>query len=361
MDSMLLAVVGLVGLSAGVDERRSQVGVSPEMWVELDSRSCNTHESCAEWAANATDVFDLAARCRKCPLRVRLECAAQCMHAAAAAFNDTRPVTFTHIPKAAGTSFQADVKPRLGEQNCYLAMKHDGLLSAVMLRSPESHVRSQFGECYWDGWGHKVTKGTHFPRTGDAEADFISWVHHFATQPHYPGHDFRCINPREVQTRHMSCSYAPNPKANHALAKPPDVNVALYLLQDASFVGIADFYHSSVCLLRLRRTGFLPDSCVCPESAKSLGKGIRHSSLDSKKDSNHTHGVPHGWSSGAITDPRTFQLVRNYTALDARLFTAALRRFQSDVAVAERVAGRQILCADDIEKADAMSRAYPYD
>ena len=123
-----------------------------------------------------------------------------------------------------------------------------------------------FGECYYDSWGRRVTHHTNFKRTEDAEADFNAWVRHFETQPRYPAEDFRCIDPREVQARHLSCGYAPNPEANHALSEPPDLGVARYLLRDADFVGVADFYDASVCLLTLRRTGALPPDCACSDA-----------------------------------------------------------------------------------------------
>jgi len=336
----------------------NSANLAPAAWVKHDKlRSCGTNTSCAAWADDARDAFDLAARCRKCPLRVRLECATQCARAAAVAFRDSRPVTFTHIPKAAGVSFQHDLRPQKQEQNCYLAMKTDGMLSAVMLRTPPSHVRSQFGECYYDSWGRRITHHTNFKRTEDAEADFNAWVRHFETQPRYPAEDFRCIDPREVQARHLSCGYAPNPEANHALSEPPDLGVARYLLRDADFVGVADFYDASVCLLTLRRTGALPPDCACSDAP--LRRGAKNRTVHANLTHAHVaHGVPRGWSDGAIADPGVHRLVLQYTALDAQLFASALQRFRADVSFAERVAGRRFLCTDEVEKADALAQTY---
>jgi len=264
-------------------------------------------------------LFELAAACRKSSLGLRRICSSLCAYAANATFFDSRPITFTHIPKTAGTSFRRQMKPYKEEQNCYAHMRHacSFCSSVVFFRSPTAHVRSQFAECSFAFWGHRFTNGTRFPRTGDHEADFAAWIHHFSLLPDGPADDFNCIDPREVQTRHMSCINEPNPRANHALTYPPDLNKAINNLHDADFIGISDFYHESICLLVFRRTRMLPVA-----------------SMDALR-----------------------RLV-NYTVLDAQLFSAAMHRFRVDIAMAERISGKGILCDKHVANADALQRLY---
>ena len=248
-------------------------------------------------------------------------------------FYDDRPISFTHIPKCSGTSFESEIKPLYGNQECYTAMRKDNTLNVVFLRSPRPHVRSQHGECYYDNWGKRVTKGTNFQRTNDSIADYESWLEHFSklrASDIGQTKDFNCEDPRNTQTRHMSCSKAPNPQANHALPAPPCISLAITNLHDAGFIGITNFYHESICMLRLRQTRRLPEGCGCGES-KNI---TTHQQV--------THGVPK--HSEYNLSPHVLEMVDNFTRLDKVLFVAALERFLDDIAVAEMAANRTILC-----------------
>ena len=65
------------------------------------------------------------------------------------------------------------MRPRYARQDCYAALKTKGLklgglchkkghkypcgsMNVVFLRSPRTHVRSQFAECYFSEWGRNV-------------------------------------------------------------------------------------------------------------------------------------------------------------------------------------------------------------
>ena len=56
--------------------------------------------------------------------------------------------------------------------------------------------------------------------------------------------------------------------------------------------------------------------------------------------------------------PETLALIDGFTRRDARLFVAALARFRSDIAAAERVAGCRILCDAAAVKADELAQTY---
>ena len=249
-------------------------------------------------------------------------------------FYDQRPISFTHIPKCSGTSFTREMHPRKANQDCYNHMRHSDKMNCVFLRSPRAHVQSQFLECVYDGWGKKVTKHTAFPRTKDKDDDFESWIRHFVQLNNTqvgPEVDFNCIDPRDTQTRHMSCLVAPNPRANHALLPLPNLTAAIAnVVSDATFIGLTDFYHESMCILKLRRTGSLPESCGCSEGQKAL-----------RLHKHVTHGVP---QHKPIFSKEVTSMVDSMTKSDRPLFVAPLKRFLKDVDVAEQVANSQFLC-----------------
>ena len=316
-----------------------------------------------------------------------------CSRAIDDAFLDNRPMAFTHIPKAAGASFIREMFGRVtcsptrwcrAEQECYARMisnwstgcRDFGVMSVVLLRGPRAHVRSQFGQCYFAPWGRMVTnnhakrhKDYAFRRTADVEADFDGWVRHFAELP--PAavgsrHDFDCIDPRDLQTRHLQCRRA-RPTfvgANHVRPDDPTgVDLALTNMADADFIGLADFYHQSLCMLKLRRsaTATLPRGCCCDDTAAPTAPrcppahGV--SKCPTAGHAHEAHGVPTNFSN-ATTKPETLALIDGFTRRDARLFVAALARFRRDIAAAERVAGCRILCDAAAVKADELAQTY---
>lgn len=262
-------------------------------------------------------------------------------------FFDNRPISFTHIPKCGGVSFGSEMEPKFNSHDCFATMKREGTMNVVFLRSPRKHVRSQHGECYFDPqWGLKVTKNTLFPRTDNYTEDFSQWLHHFSMLSENqigPDHDFNCYDPRELQTRYMSCLSAGSCEANHALVgEPPSLEQALINLNDADFVGLTDFYHESICMLHYRREEELPVGCNCNEAANK----ITHV--------HETHGVPNlsdEWTADVI------ELVDSFTLLDRALFKHALNRFQRDLLEVEQKAGVPVLC--DRSKMEVLSSTYP--
>ena len=270
-------------------------------------------------------------------------------------FFDSRPMSFTHIPKASGTSFVKEMRSEIKRQNqdCYNHLKRKEMMNAVFLRSPNPHVVSCFMECMHDPWGKRATSKTDFPRTGNDTADFAVWLEHFSSlNDTMVGKtvDYNCIDPRNVMARHLSCQKAPNPKANHALLPPPDLDEAIRNVKvggGATFVGLTDFYHESMCILEFRRNGSLPAACGCTEehlAAKAATKRVHV-----------THGVP---KEKPIISKASQALIDRYTDLDRPLFVVALRRFMDDIHVAETVAGRPFLC--NKTKATVLLEQYDY-
>ena len=252
-------------------------------------------------------------------------------------FFDDSDISFTHIPKCSGTSFIIEMKPKYSHQNCYHAMRNHVIntMNVVFLRSPRKHVKSQFSECYYDSWGKTVTKNTNFPRTDNVTNDYYTWIDHFILQQkeNIKGHEasFRCQDPRDTMARHLSCLWAPKPKANHALDPPPDYDEAVVNLYDADFVGLTDFYHESICMIRYRRERELPAGCTCEDNLET----ITHAHI--------THGVPQEQDTSRMPK-HVQQKVDALVKIDTKLFLVALDRFIYDLEEVEQSSNAKILC-----------------
>jgi len=173
-------------------------------------------------------------------------------------------IRFVHIPKTGGTTFTKllsilNMKFNISfvsKQACYNDLAVQGDYNMVFLRSPVHHVKSQFLECRDDSaWGQRV-RSKDFPHTSNESSDYWSWLRHFQRlTPAEVGstYDFRCQDPRNTLTRHLSCTHPVERghgghPPNHALDQPIDLARAMQNLDAASFVGITEFMPQSVCM-----------------------------------------------------------------------------------------------------------------
>jgi len=153
------------------------------------------------------------------------------------------------------------------------------------------------------------------------------------------------IDPREVQARHMSCHKEPNPRANHALAVDPNITHAIENLHDATLIGVSNFYHESICMLRLRQKGTLPDACHCNATEST---GSEHVAV--------AHGVPK--HSADDLPPDMIAMIDSLTKLDRVLFVEAMQRFLRDVQRAEMATGRRFMCDPSHIQAQKLLQNY---
>ena len=273
---------------------------------------------------------------------------------------------FVHIPKTAGSSFLEESVAHL-PVNSTLTGNHEldacnGMnitfdKTSVFLRSPRSHVYSQFLECKYDGWGKKVTNGTEFPRSGpessskndfeNPSAGFEEWLRHVSSGED----DFRCYHPHNMQTRYMSCS------CTHHYCKvgKPELSKAKQKVKDIGFLGIADFYTISVCAFEIFTSGG-NTKCYCPtansvtvtsNSTKSVLGTDSADSADSAEirissQIHNAHYVPRH----SLTDltPTHLKLIDDLTKLDDKLYKDALQRFWIDVEQASKRSGVDLKC-----------------
>ena len=176
---------------------------------------------------------------------------------------DKTVVRFTHIPKTAGTSLDLELRRRqyivpgshAGQERCFQApglcgqpmtscrgacgivaasecnktsAQYSGmkLVDLVMFREPREHVYSLYMQCRYSIWGRYVTgvacnllTGSRcanassqfealFVRNHTDASGFRAWVQWFAHNFSKPVDAFGCYNPRNMQSRVLTCSSA---------------------------------------------------------------------------------------------------------------------------------------------------------
>lgn len=209
--------------------------------------------------------------------------------------------SFVHIPKTAGASVIVDAgklnalypKDPVGKEHgsLYDRAKRPSSKHLVMLRSPRTHVISQYAECRYDKWGKKVTT-TDFPRSGTFENDFKKWLR--------AREDFDCYHPQDMQTRYLSSRrYRPHDY------EPANLTLALKQLETMDWVGLVEFYHVSLCVLASRVNA----TCARPT-----------------RERHYKERPPR-----VLDDPEIVDLIDNLTVLDRQLVNASLPIFFNQV------------------------------
>jgi hypothetical protein len=253
------------------------------------------------------------------------------------------PAALVHIPKCAGTSLKSDIKailPRFDDsysEFCF-AEAHRRFPRAktwiAMFRSPRAHVVSQHLECKYDKWGKSKTSHTRFPRSGTMVSDFERWIEHFSAGE--STNDYNCYNPWNMQTRALSCHgrggnqpfFGEGIDAHHSYGHSPDLASAERHLGEFAHIGLVEFYHESLCLLRYRVSSTLDASCECGGPAQ-MHKHV-------------THGVP-AHDDIELTD-HAVDLIDEMTAMDMKLYAKAVDRFLSEIKSVESESGKKIIC-----------------
>lgn len=234
--------------------------------------------------------------------------------------------------------------------------RHDQIL-AIMLRSPLKHVLSQFLHCKY---APIHLDRTAFPSGPGLYGGFEEWITHFlqlrdrqqtmATSTSITQkakQAFSCYNPWNMQTRYLTSKE--KDRASECFRKlcpchlasvsefNPDIDLGKHAIQHlVNFVGIADLYVESLCLLHFSSHGSVPQSCACG------GVGPLTSTT------NNTHMVPHHDIGDLPQD-----LLKKASSLvqqDVQLFAYALKRFEQELRSASKSTGVQMVCEDRLRK-----------
>jgi hypothetical protein len=270
---------------------------------------------------------------------------------------DVGHIRYVHIPKTGGASLAKKWKIFAPEE-CFDHVTAGGNFTMVSLRSPRAHVHSLFLECRHSQWGQAQTNGTAFPRTDNGTADYVSWLRHFQRAADAgPAFDYRCYDPRDMQTRQLSCTWRPprrrkdppgpvptswlnyrDPRHAHHASAPtapdPELTALQAVATRADFVLVTDLYLESMCVFDFRRTGALPKGCTCAE--QRAGRGPKLINL--------RHGVPP--HSEEALGAEVLEAVDGLTVTDRNVFKVGLARFMGELNATEENVGQRVLCPE---------------
>jgi len=318
-------------------------------------------------AAGDAELWHLAAA------ELRRRVAALDAPAAAAALTAPRrpAIRHVHIAKTAGDSLKLELY-RLGavlasREACWsthMANRSADDVAVVFLRSPRLHVRSTFVHCrnHRRRNAHKGSPTTWEGLSND-ERGFSRWLAHFvgdAWRPAFAKARAKltpellrervdgCLHPVDLQARTLACRDDERSGESHFEgSERTDLAAARGNLGDADVVGLAEFYHESVCLVLYAYARELPAFCACGSTAPYRHAEVRHNSAHA------------GVNVSGTFAPAAAAALDALTALDAALYVAALARFLADVREVEAAAGARILCPASVARARPLVAYIP--
>jgi hypothetical protein len=263
---------------------------------------------------------------------------------------------FVKVPKTASTSVQVDIRAAgldaggTGEgENCYSDLFSGFKASRfnfVYLRHPREQVLSFFVECKYAGWAKKRTSAE-FPRNDTDVVGFEKWVAYFSdwqinqtrlALSAKPGNswmwlnDMNCYNPRDLVTRQLSsranCVRMPHHIYSNCWPPKDDfLSAALTHLPTFNFVGSADLFQLSWCLLSDRLGLEMPEGCFSDTGVASATLFV------------HGRNRPRAAELSASIPPDVWDRVDDLTRNDAAVYVAALRRLLGEAAAVQRARG----------------------
>lgn len=241
-------------------------------------------------------------------------------------------VRITHIPKTAGVSLESTVRAfrnytvlstdGFQDEQCYPVWHDAAAINMVLLRRPRDHIVSMFLECrYRHGLRVGLGRNPYFraaiERHNDTEEGLLAWLSTFiGGNPH----SLPCYDPRNLQTRAMSCS-SHGAGASHAFTPNVSLVAALHNLNTVDVVGVTEAFDESVCLLRQRIDGVLPQYCC----------GIRDGGL------HRNQHIASGLSASTLSE-NAIAHVDTVTALDHELHAVATEMVTRQFSTALKVA-----------------------
>jgi len=241
--------------------------------------------------------------------------------------NSSAPVNrylyvFIHVPKNAGASFMKDSPKHLPkgavlrgsrEKAVYHGFTQHLLKSfqrtrlVLLLRHPVKMAYSQFLMCKYSN--RLNDKG--FPRRGEGvQAGVTLWAQALLRRRN-TSFAFSCYHARDVQARYLATSES----AWRAPSTPPLFAKAVATIERAYFVGLAEAYPESACLLRMLTTHQPVEYCRCGSSEK--GPRLTH----------ERHKVPK--ANLADLTQNELQLLAKLVPRDVRLYARAVEKLDA--------------------------------
>mmetsp|Transcript_100889 Transcript_100889/g.314519 ORF Transcript_100889/g.314519 Transcript_100889/m.314519 type:complete len:375 (+) Transcript_100889:161-1285(+) len=273
-----------------------------------------------------------------------------------------------HTPRTAGSSLYQDAKKlfrsaspggvslarrgasrMLSKEGCFNwkdRIAHINIEAvAMMVREPRAHVFSQFLFCH-QGSESEMTgvknltewlqEWVRLQAEGKVVGNFANdnGAHNDINLQKYvifTGLPFKCYNPINLQTHHLTCDYPFEYPTKAASAE-----VAIRNMQEATFVGITEFYQESMCVFHSMALKFLPGYCDCRNQTAWKSFQGTHTAFHSVQS-----------NSGLMLVNQPAEVLATMDALtrkDAQLYKAALKRFRQDALDVEEAFNTSIIC-----------------
>jgi hypothetical protein len=225
-------------------------------------------------------------------------------------------------------------------------IENSGDRSVTMFRFPARHVISQFYHC---------NKAQH-----DDMATVEEWVNYWAATgnddlslrenrwkemrkqheidkpgkravvgPQTKDDKYHCYNPINMQAHRLVCEDV-SPFNRISGSSSASLAKALKTLESMSFVGIAELYEESICIIRTKVFGDVPPGCDCREPD--------HSMLE-------LHRVDHATNAKHDITPEVRKTLDAFTRTDARLYVEAYAFFLGEVEAIFEAYGISVLCS----------------
>ena len=247
---------------------------------------------------------------------------------------------FVHIPKTGGSSLIIDLPKVIQSEACFMYMKNffgadTDSFYFTFLRNPRSHVWSQyvyardilpevkrlFNSSIGEYFGLTPLSTLEFPMNSSVVSGFRAWINHFVKGLHADGSmsetdSFNYFHPYNYQSRVLSpsCNLSQSWQFSRDIQSVQEMQRSLLKSLDSlSFVGITEFYSTSMCLLMYHLNLELPHACTTPSS----------DDLFSHVGKSHAESI----SQRPLVPLLLWKKVDLLTRFDNALYCAGLRRF----------------------------------
>ena len=242
--------------------------------------------------------------------------------------NTSRLFHMTHIAKTGGRSVRSEmlrlVRPVGGAEQCYPPFAHASRVNVIFFREPRGHVLSQYLHGAYAGKAAK-RRAAGFPHVdGDDIAGLARWAAHFARGWTPAAGDFLGYNPLNMMARTLTCR---DERWNCDYITSCDAPCAHHVGQDAHKVGGV---HGGE-----------------PSRGRAHVMNARSQRSRAKKVT--------------MTDapPEVLADVDAITAVDAKVYRAAVLRLLCDIRALEEAAGARVLCPARLAKLRAATSYIP--